>query len=206
MSASFNAIFDLSRLDADGVKTVLTDINLSNLLQQIYAEIEPIALQKGLEPRLRLSRNGPICVRSDVTLLGRSLRNLVSNAIKYTKHGGIVMGEIARGSQIEVAVYDSGIGIAAEHQQDIFAEFFQAANRERDQQQGMGLGLAIVRRSMDMLDDHRLDFFSREGRGSRFSITLPRAGRIPGSYVVVVDDEPRVLQGLVELRIKGFQQ
>lgn len=215
MSASFNAILDLSRLDAGGVKTELTEINLSNLLQQIFAEFEPIARQKGLESRLRLNRNGPIYVRSDVTLLGRSLRNLVSNAIKYTSQGGIAIGEIARSHQVEIAVYDSGIGIAAKHQQDIFAEFFQVANRQRDQQQGMGLGLAIVRRSMDMLEDHQLDFFSREGRGSRFSIRLPRvfvspeqrllpdvsprAGRIPGSYIVVVEDELRVLQGLVEL-------
>lgn len=124
-----------------------------------------------------------------------------------------MLGEIVRGDKIEIAIYDSGIGIAAEHQQDIFAEFFQVANRERDQRQGLRLGLAIVRRSIEMLDGHRLDFVSRVGRGSRFSITLPRvaitsekilpldrsprSGRIPGSYVV--DDEPRVLQVLVEL-------
>jgi signal transduction histidine kinase len=215
MSASFNAILDLSKFDARGIKPEFTDINLSHLLRQLHAEFELIARQKGLELRLRLSRHGPLYVHSDLELLGRSLRNLLGNAIKYTRSGGVVLGEIAHGDVIEIAVYDSGIGIAREYQQDIFAEFFQVANRERDQRQGMGLGLAIVRRSVEMLDGHYLDFFSRDGRGSRFSIKLPRVAakaaqplpldrsprseRIPGSYVVVVDDEPSVLQGLVEL-------
>ncbi len=215
MSASFNAILDLSKFDARGIKAELGNINLDQMLRQINVEFEPIARQKGLAFRLRLSPLGPLHARSDAVLLGRSIRNLVGNAIKYTQRGGVVFGAIARGNEVEIAVYDSGIGIAAEHQQDIFSEFFQVANRERDQQQGLGLGLAIVRRSVAMLDGHRLDFFSRVGRGSRFSIALPRvavtseqiaplaasarSGRIPGSYVVVVDDESRVLQGLVEL-------
>lgn len=215
MSASFNAILDLSKLDAGGVRPEEADLNLSHLLQQIHAEFEPLAQQKNLELRLRLSKNGPFFVRSDVVLLGRSVRNLVSNAIKYTNAGGVVLGEIAQRDKVEIAIYDSGIGIAPEFQQDIFAEFYQVGNRERDQQQGMGLGLAIVRRSVEMLDGHHLDFCSRAGQGSRFSIQVPRAPhklaqppalaatvraeRIPGSYVVVVDDELRVLQGLVEL-------
>jgi signal transduction histidine kinase/CheY-like chemotaxis protein len=215
MSASFNAILDLSKLDAGGVRPELSDIDLSHLLQQIYAEFEPVARQKNVELRLRLSKGAPIFIRSDLVLFGRSLRNLVSNAIKYTNAGGVVLGEIARSDGVEIAVYDSGIGIAPENRQDIFAEFYQVGNLERDQQKGMGLGLAIVRRSIEMLDDHHLDFYSREGHGSRFSIRLPRAPhrvvqplklaaslrseRIPGAYVVVVDDELRVLQGLVEL-------
>ena len=215
MSASFNAILDLSKFDARGIKPELTDINLTDLLRRLFAEFELVARQKGLDLRLRLSHCGPLYIHSDAELVSRSLRNLLGNAIKYTLSGGVVFGEIVRGNTIEVSIYDSGIGIAQEHQQDIFAEFFQVANRERNQRQGMGLGLAIVRRSVDMLEGHRLDFYSREGRGSRFSIHLPRAivdakpalplsksprsERIPGSYIVVVDDEPRVLQGLMEL-------
>ena len=215
MSASFNAILDLSKLDAGGVRPEVTDINLSQMLRQIHAEFEPLAQQKSIQLRLRLSRGAPTYVRSDVVLLGRSLRNLVSNAVKYTNRGGIVLGEIARRDAVEIAVYDSGIGIAPQHQDDIFSEFFQVGNRERDQQQGMSLGLAIVRRSVEMLEGHHLDFYSRDRHGSRFSVKVPRAAhrdmpsltldvsprseRIPGSYVVVVDDDPRVLQGLVEL-------
>jgi signal transduction histidine kinase/CheY-like chemotaxis protein len=215
MSASFNAILDLSKFDARGIKPELADFNLTDLLRRLYAEFELVARQKGLDLRLRLSRRAPLYVHSDVELLSRSLRNLLGNAVKYTLSGGVVFGEIVRGNTIEVAIYDSGIGIAREHQQDIFAEFFQVANRERDQRQGMGLGLAIVRRSVDMLEGHRLDFYSREGHGSRFSIYVPRvivetkptlplsksprSERIPGSYIVVVDDEPRVLQGLMAL-------
>ena len=193
----------------------MIDFDLSLLLQQIHAEFESLAQRKGVELRLRLSRAGPIYVRSDVVLLGRSLRNLVSNAVKYTERGGVVLGEIARRDAVEIAVYDSGVGIAPQHQADLFSEFFQVGNRERDQQQGMGLGLAIVRRSVEMLHGHHLDFYSRDRHGSRFSIEVPRAAhrdtpslaldvsprseRIPGSYVVVVDDEPRGLQGLVAL-------
>ena len=95
--------------------------------------------------------------------------------MKYTHRGGVVLGEIARRDAVEIAVYDSGIGIAPQHQDDIFSEFFQVGTRERDQQQGMGLGLAIVRRSVEMLDGHHLDVYSRDRQGSRFSIEVPRA-------------------------------
>ncbi len=215
MSASFNAILDLSKFDAKGVKAELSEFDLSRMLQKLAAEFEPIARQKGLTLRLRLSKRGPISVRSDEVLLGRSLRNLIANAIKYTSHGSVLIAEIARRDEVEIAVLDSGVGIAPEFQQDIFSEFFQVANRERDQAQGMGLGLAIVRRSVALLSGHHLDFFSRVGIGSRFSIYLPRShatltqrtpkldwhasARISGAYIVVVDDEPRVLRGLVEL-------
>ncbi len=215
MSASFNAILDLSKLEAGGVKPEIADINLTRLVQQIHAEFEPLARQKNLELRLRLSRHGPVFVRSDLILLGRSLRNLVSNAVKYTHKGGVAIGEIVRHEEVEIAVWDSGIGIPPKFQRDVFTEFVQVSNRDRNQSQGMGLGLAIVRRSVEMLEAHRLHFFSREGHGSRFSISVrrsaeipepvvlvdnsPRWERIPGSYVVVVDDEPSVLQGLVEL-------
>ncbi len=215
MSASFNAILDLSKLEARGVRPEIVDVHLSQLLQQVYAEIEPLARQKGLELRLRPSKRAPTYARSDLVLLSRCLRNLMSNAVKYTETGGVVLGEILRGDQIEIAVCDTGAGIAPRYQQDIFAEFFQIGNGQRAERQGMGLGLAIVRRSVDVLAGHRLDLFSREGRGSRFSIILPRAPaleqvplalehtprseRIPGSYVAVVDDEANVLQGLVQL-------
>jgi signal transduction histidine kinase len=215
MSASFNAILDLSRLEAGGVKPEIADIDLSPLIQQIHGEFEPLARQKNLELRLRLSQRGPVFIRSDLVLLGRSLRNLVSNAVKYTQTGGVVLGAIVRHDAVEIAVWDTGIGIPAEFQTDIFSEFYQVAIRGQSHSQGMGLGLAIVRRSIEVLGGHRLDFYSREGRGSRFSIITPRSrdtpvsdlpmalsprsGRIPGSYVVVVDDEPKVLQGLVEL-------
>jgi signal transduction histidine kinase len=215
MSASFNTILDLSRFDAGGVKPQIAELDLSRLLEQVHAEFQPLARQKALDLRLRLSRRGPLLVVSDVVLLGRVVRNLVSNAIKYTQTGGVVIGERARAKHAEIAVYDSGIGIPAQHLQDVFAEFFQVANAARERRQGMGLGLAIVRRSIDMLADHELRFASREGRGSRFSVRVPRSAarvqalpaleasarseRIPGSYVVVVDDEPSVLQGLVEL-------
>jgi len=217
MSASFNAILDLSKLEASHVRPEFSVVNMSQLVAQIHAEFDALARQKGLVLRLRPSRHAPLFVRSDPVLLGRSLRNLVSNAIRYTRRGGVVIGAIAHTGSVEVAVFDTGIGISGQHQQNIFTEFFQVTNRLRDPAQGvgLGLGLAIVRRSVELLDGHRVDCFSREGRGSRFSIHAPRlqssplprpaehdtieSERIAGAYVVVVDDEPAVLAGLAQL-------
>jgi signal transduction histidine kinase len=214
LSTSFNAILDLSRLDAGGVKPSLTAHNVSKLLQQIHAEFEPLAKQKGLAFRLRLSGRGPLFAQTDIVLLGRALRNLVTNAIKYTTKGGVIIGEVAHTEQVALAICDSGAGIDAVQQQHMFTEFAHA-DRPGDQQSGLGLGLAIVRRSIDRLAGHTLDFYSRLGRGTRFSVRLPlvpsgeraqaetlrtpQTEHISGSYVVVVDDEPTVLQGLMLL-------
>jgi len=217
MSASFNAILDLSKLEASHVRPEFGVVNVSQLVAQVHAEFDALARQKGLALRLHPSRRAPLFVRSDPILLGRAVRNLLSNAIRYTQRGGVVIGEVAHGDSVEIAVFDSGIGIAPRHQQSIFTEFFQVTNPLRDPGQGvgLGLGLAIVRRSVELLDGHRVDCFSREGRGSRFSIHAPQlqsdpspgssevdaieSERIAGAYVVVVDDEPAVLAGLTKL-------
>lgn len=216
LNASFNAILDLSRFDAGGIRAVIEVHSVSGLLEQIHAEFEPLAAQKGLGFRLRLSRKGPLLAQTDIIMLGRVLRNLVTNAIKYTNNGGVVIGEIAHAREVELRVFDSGVGIDEVHQKHMFTEFSHA-DRPGDQRSGLGLGLAIVRRSIDMLAGHRIDFFSRVGSGTRFRIRMPRApgaarlpamtdrssrpARIPGAYIVVVDDEPNVLLGLTELLV-----
>jgi signal transduction histidine kinase len=98
----------------------------------------------------------------------------VTNAIKYTDKGGVVIGEVAFADHVEVAVCDSGTGIDAVQQQHMFTEFSHA-HRPGDHQSGLGLRLAIVRRSIDVLDSHNLNFYSRLGRGTRFSVRMPRA-------------------------------
>jgi two-component system, sensor histidine kinase len=215
LSTSFNTILDLSRLDAGGAKPIIAEHNVSKMLEQIHTEFEPLAKQKALAFRLRASARGALYAHTDAVLLGRALRNLVTNAIKYTQRGGVVLGVQAFGERIEIAIVDSGAGIDAVQQKHMFTEFSHA-DRPGDQQSGLGLGLAIVRRSIDALAGHSLDFYSRAGRGTRFSLRLPRAHapagalsdprtasgaseRLRGSYVVVVDDEPSVLQGLMEL-------
>lgn len=215
MSASFNAILDLSRFDAHAVAPVLARIDVSALSARVVKEFAPLAQQKGLELRLRRSARAPFFGISDEMILGRVLRNLVSNALKFCQRGGVVVGVIGGLDRVRIDVVDTGIGIAQRHWQNIFKEFFQVAGKSRGRQQGVGLGLSIVRKSIDLLDRHELDFFSHEGRGTRFSVTLPRvladgrqsvarvtaprSQRIAGSYIAVVEDEPLLLQGVVEL-------
>jgi CheY-like chemotaxis protein len=108
-------------------------------------------------------------------LLGRILRNLLSNALRYTERGGVLVGIRRRGDGLRVAVWDTGPGIHPDQQKIIFEEFRQIGNPERGPAKGQGLGLAIVAKTADLLG-HRLTMRSRVGRGSMFAITLPLAG------------------------------
>jgi signal transduction histidine kinase len=216
MSSSFNAILDLSRFDARALAPVLEHTDVGELIKRVAEEFGPQARQKGLEIRLHKSKE-PSFGLSDEVLLGRIVRNLVSNAVKFTETGGVLVGVVANAHRLRIGVYDTGMGIAPKYHDDIFTEFFQIASA-RERQQGAGLGLSIVRKSVALLEGHALDFASREGRGSRFCLSLPRAPsngvrllenssayaparsvRMDGAYIAVVDDEPMVLQGVVAL-------
>ena len=117
-------------------------------------------------------------MHSDPALVGLILRNLVSNAIRYTKHGGVLVGCRKRGGLLAVEVRDTGIGIAPEHHETIFQEFHQLGNPERDRQKGLGLGLAIVRGLARTLG-HTLSLDSGVGRGSVFRLMLPLSEASP---------------------------
>jgi CheY-like chemotaxis protein len=153
-------------------------------------------------------------VRSDRHLLERILLNLVSNAVRYTQAGGVVVGCRRRGDALRLEVWDSGIGIPDDKQQDIFSEFYQVtADGTGAGAQGLGLGLAIVDRLCRLLD-HPLTLASTPGKGSRFAITAPTAlpeaeplFAVPhplqallqpfsGKLIVVIDDDPLVLDGV----------
>jgi CheY-like chemotaxis protein len=148
-------------------------------------------------------------------LLERILRNLVSNALRYTRAGGVVVGCRPRGDALCIEVCDSGIGIEARHLADIFQEFYQVGNAARDRNQGLGLGLAIVERLARLLQ-HPLAVASVPSRGSVFSVTVPRGeaaaaesdlpqpleilgGHLDGALMVVIDDERAVLEGMREV-------
>jgi CheY-like chemotaxis protein len=150
-------------------------------------------------------------VRSDRVLLERILLNLVCNAVRYTKRGGIVVGCRRRGNALRIEVWDSGIGIPEDQRQNIFREFYQVTGAQAGGA-GLGLGLAIVDRLCGLLD-HRLKLASTQGKGSRFSITVPQVpaqvepAKIPdplqaviqpfvGKFVVMVDDDRLVLDGM----------
>jgi CheY-like chemotaxis protein len=152
-------------------------------------------------------------IRSDPILLEQILLNLVSNAVRYTPAGGIVVGCRHVGAALRIDVCDTGIGIASDQQRSVFSEFYQVAAPERSSKAGLGLGLAIVERLCAVLV-HPLALASTLGKGSRFSITVPRvmparleaatttAGsiaaapdRLHGKLIVVIDDDALALEG-----------
>jgi signal transduction histidine kinase/CheY-like chemotaxis protein len=208
MNGLFDALLDMSKLDAGVVVPTLTEFPITDLLTRIEATFAEAACAKGLDLRVITSR---AWVRSDFILLERILLNLVSNAVRHTQRGGAIVGCRVRDDALRIEVRDTGPGIPEEQRQAIFGEFFQLATPERGA--GIGLGLAIVDRLCKLLG-HPLELTSVIGKGSRFTIVMPttaartiRAGaRVPGANrdvgagkTVVIDDAPLVLEGLGEL-------
>jgi CheY-like chemotaxis protein/anti-sigma regulatory factor (Ser/Thr protein kinase) len=152
------------------------------------------------------------CVRSDVILLERILLNLVSNAVRYTSQGGVIVGCRKRGAQLRIEVWDTGPGIPEDQRQNIFAEFYRMGASDRDQRAGLGLGLAIVDRLCRLLDQP-IELTSTVGKGSRFTVmasavptrataaqrpapTRAVLGTLDGKLVVVIDDDRPALDGI----------
>jgi signal transduction histidine kinase/CheY-like chemotaxis protein len=178
-----NALLDISRFDAQVVQARVAPFALMPLLEQISGNLLPMAQEKGL--RLRVRAN-PAWVMSDAVLLQRILLNLANNAVRYTTRGGVLIAcrKVRAGRYLRIEVWDSGVGIAPEHQKDIFREFFQVGNVERDRNKGLGLGLNIVERTAQLLG-HPLRLCSRPGQGSRFSIDVPMAVAPPERHVAL---------------------
>jgi signal transduction histidine kinase/CheY-like chemotaxis protein len=208
----FDNLLDISRLDAGQVEVKRTIVPLNDVLTRLRSMFTIPAQEKNLNLRLRPSS---FSVNTDSTLLLRVLSNLLSNALRYTDSGGIVVGCRRRGSNVVIEVWDTGIGIPTEHQERIFEEFYQLNNPERDRTRGLGLGLASVRRIAQLLD-HPVHVHSQVGKGSRFSIEVPIAdpARIPtasvtvehkvpnllgGKFIIVIDDEASVRLGMQSL-------
>ncbi len=168
MGTMFNALLDISRLDAGMVDAERRTCNLRPLLERLCAEEGAVAEQKGLVLRASLR---DAFVATDPVLFERIARNLVVNAVRYTERGGVLVALRRRGTEVVVRVVDTGIGIEAARQEEVFHEFVQLHNPERDRQQGLGLGLAIVRRLAALLGI-RLHLRSRPGRGSQFVLRL----------------------------------
>lgn len=205
-----DALLDVSSLDAGVIVPHETTFSLATLIERLVGEFEPQASQK--EIGLRAVQSSAI-VRSDPTLLYRILQNFLSNAVRYTSQGRILIGCRRKGRKLRIEVADTGIGIPAHLQQEIFKEFFQIGNPERDRTQGLGLGLAIVQRLSRLLRCP-VTVRSREGRGSAFGVEVTLVGfnkttnivplrrspleqpAVGEGLVFVIDDEPAVLKGL----------
>jgi signal transduction histidine kinase/CheY-like chemotaxis protein len=214
MNELFEGLLDMSRLDAGVLEPKLTEFPIERLLRRIETTFSEVAGEKGL----RLSVvSSSAWVRSDFILLERIVLNLVSNAVRYTSDGGVVVGCRHRGDRLRVEVWDSGPGIPQDQQRDIFGEFYQLSRRESDRHAGLGLGLSIVDRLGQLLD-HPVELDSRIGEGSRFSVSVPLAEALLGTaeavepldslidpargrLIVVIDDDALVLdsmRGLLE--------
>lgn len=172
LGTMFDALLDISRLDAGVVQPRYENFAIQPLLDRMHAEFSWLATDKGLRFEMANSR---VVVHSDPLLLERVLRNLVANAIRYTEVGEVVVAcrEVPDGLQIEVC--DTGIGIAPEHLPHVFEEYYQVGNRHRDRSKGLGLGLAIVKR-LEQLLGYRMTLDSTLGAGSRFAFVVPLAG------------------------------
>jgi signal transduction histidine kinase/CheY-like chemotaxis protein len=173
MEELFDALLHISRLDSGTVRRRVVTFPLEELFDRLRLELGPVAGQKGLE--LVVLRT-PVYVRSDPELLTQILRNLLSNAIRYTEHGRVLM--CCRGAQgrVRIEVRDSGCGIPPAEHGRVFQEFTQLDNPVRDRRKGLGLGLAIVDRLARLLS-HPVTLRSRVGEGSVFAISLPRGKR-----------------------------
>lgn len=210
------AVLDISRLDAGAMKPDDTAFNLDGLLRQIGNDFRPLAAEKQLKLTIMPSS---LTVVTDRNLLRRLIQNLVSNAIKYTRHGRILVGVRRRGELAEIQVIDTGIGIAGDKLNTVFREFTRLDEGAREAE-GLGLGLSIVDRIARVL---RLEIriFSNPGKGTRFSVILPVAAvqeprrevetRAParvaaslsGLSVLCIDNDARILEGM-RLLLEGW--
>ncbi|MBK3737127.1 PAS domain-containing protein, partial [Azospirillum brasilense] len=164
-----DSLLDVSRLDAGVVTPVFEDFDVAEVLDPIRAAYAPVAAGKGIGWQVEVAAGR---VRSDRTLLGRLLRNLVENAIRYTDSGLVRVQCRPDGRFLSIVIQDTGRGIPDDHLERIFEEFHQVGNPERDRNQGLGLGLAIVRRLSRLLD-HPVEVRSAVGKGSAFRVLVP---------------------------------
>jgi len=205
------ALLDISRLDTGALKPDIASFRIDELLRQLEVEFAPLAREKGL--RLVFVPSS-LTVRSDRRLLRRLLQNLVSNAVKYTKTGRVLVGCRRHGRQLRIDVYDTGIGIPKSKQRIVFTEFHRLEQGAKVAR-GLGLGLSIVERIGRVLD-HKVRLASAVERGSHFSVEVPLAPaaakprsrsepksvdlrRLTGMAVLCIDNDLKILDGMKTL-------
>jgi len=189
----FGALLDISRLDTGAMRPEIVGFRIDELLRQLEVEFTPLAQEKGLNLKFVPCS---LAVQSDRRLLRRLLQNLVSNAIKYTPNGRVLVGCRRRDGRLRIDVYDTGLGIPASKKQAIFQEFHrleQGAKAAR----GLGLGLSIVERIARVLD-YKIMVNSSVGRGSQFSVEVPLSAAIPPRQ------QPRVAREVDRVQLSGI--
>jgi signal transduction histidine kinase len=193
----FGRLLDIARLDGGSIVPHRRSVGIAGLLRPLGARFEALAAERGLGYRVRI---GPdLAVLTDPALLIEIVMNLLSNAFRYTERGGVLLAVRRRGDTLRIEVWDTGIGIAAEHLDRVFDDFVQLGNPSRDRRRGVGLGLSVVRRISARLG-HELTVRSRPGRGSMFAISVPIDPNAPPPIPAPQDDaDPTVLRGLLVL-------
>jgi len=208
MGTMFDAMLDISKLDADLLQPDWQNVDLRGLLERIARDQAVLAGAKGLSFHCELPAGQALPVRTDPVLLERVLRNLLSNAIRYTSRGSVRIWARARCGHVEIVVADTGVGIPRARQADAFKEFVQLHQTQGLTEQGLGLGLAIVQRLCGLLQ-LRLRLRSRPGRGTLFTLRLPLVaadtlappapaagpalgGLAAGDVVIVIDDSAEI--------------
>jgi signal transduction histidine kinase/CheY-like chemotaxis protein len=212
LQSLFDALLDISQLDAGVMKTEKSDFFVEDVFTKLANDFDPQAADKGLELSWLPC---PYAVHSEATLLEQILRNYLSNAIRYTQQGGIQINCEVNDSLLTIKVIDTGPGIDAGAHEDIFTEFYQLSNPERDRIKGLGLGLSIVQRTAKLLG-HSIAVESQPGKGSLFSVSVPLADipqradtqapsplydTVAGAppLILVVDDERSIREGMRDL-------
>lgn len=205
-----NSLLDLSRIDSDAIKPQRRHFPLSSLFEQLALEFHEPAERRGLTLSFAPTSEW---IDSDAELLGRVLRNLVSNAIRYSEQGTITVSARHLANTVELSVADTGLGIPAADQTRVFEEFFQVGNPQRDREQGLGLGLSIVKGLCRSLQ-HPLRLTSQPQRavGTEVTVEVPRgiattvseptpvlAHALAGRRVLVLDDERDIRLGMQAL-------
>jgi signal transduction histidine kinase/PleD family two-component response regulator len=212
MEGLFDALLDISRLDAGVVEPRVRTFAVKRVLERLRNDYASQAAAKGLVLSVRPCG---AFVRSDPTLLEEILGNFVSNAVRYTREGRVVVGCRRARGMLRIEVWDTGPGIPQDRQEDVFRDFVQLGNPERDRRQGLGLGLSIVQRLSRLLD-HPLELRSAPGRGSVFRVAVPLGAPeeaetppeieasatlepFQGRLIVVVDDDAAVVAAMETL-------
>ena len=208
LEALFSELLDIAKIDAGALQPVLAPFALADLFGRLQSDFEAEAAAKGL--RLTVE-GGANVVTSDALLLERIIRNLLSNAVRYTTEGAVRLTAAPAGDGVRIEVSDTGIGIRAEDRQRIFDEFFQLGNPARTSAKGMGLGLSIVQRLCALLG-YELSLASEYGRGSAFGFSVPRGAApergadraeapvrsadLSGRLIVAIDDEAAIVEAM----------
>ena len=205
-----NALLDVSELEVGAIKPRHEIFSVNNILISIFQSFLPLAKDKELDFRIVPSS---LYVESDSALLERILGNFMSNAIRYTDKGSVLIGCRRKGSEVSIEVWDTGCGISDDQMSLIYEDFYQVENKERDRGKGLGLGLALAKRLSDSLD-HKIDSKSSLGRGSCFSVTVDLAENkadtnqdeifmnimnLSGINILLIEDDIDVLKATKQL-------